>query len=68
MDKTATTNIVTFVSALLMLGGVTGITSQDISGFLNVVFGVITLGGIVYSHFTHKQAVAAATTPATPAA
>lgn len=64
MDKTTTVNIVTFVSALLTLGGVSGITSQDISGFLNVIFGIITLGGIAYSHFTHKKALAAVTTPA----
>ena len=62
MSQTATANIVSFISALFVLGGTTGVTTTDVSGFVNVLLGIITLVGIVWSHFAHKQAVTTAAT------
>lgn len=55
-----TLNIVSFIGALFTLAGVSGVSSADISGAVNVVIGVITLISIVLSHFTQKAEVAAA--------
>ena len=57
MESVATPFVVTFISALFTLGGVSGITQQDVSGFVNVLFGFMTLAGIVWSWFAHRAKV-----------
>lgn len=61
MENVATPFVVTFVSALFTLAGVSGITSTDVAGFVNVIFGFITLIGIVWSWFAHQSKVKALT-------
>lgn len=57
MEQTTVAGIVTFVAAILPVLGVTGITSQDLTGFTNVIAGIITLGGVIWMHFAHKKAL-----------
>ncbi len=60
MTSVAKANSVGFISALLVLGGLTGVTSADVTGFVNVILGIVTLVSIVWSHFAHKAEVTAA--------
>jgi hypothetical protein len=60
MDQTNLAHLIGTVSAVLTLGGVTGITSQDISGFLNVIFGIISVVSFIWAHVAHRKALAAA--------
>ena len=57
MESVALPTVISFVSALLTLGGVTGVTSQDINGFFNTLFGFMTLVSIVWSYFAHRNKV-----------
>lgn len=60
VTQVGTANLIGFISALFTLGGVTGITSADIGGFVNTVMGLVTLGCFVWAHLAHKQALAQA--------
>ncbi len=57
MSQTTIATTVTLIASLLPLMGVTGITSQDLTGFTNVIAGILTVAGIVWMHFAHKQAL-----------
>lgn len=59
MDTTTTANIVAFFGTVFTLLGVSGVTSADVSGFVNVIVGLITLASILVGHIAHKNAVAA---------
>lgn len=59
MDQTSVAHTIGIVSSLIVALGVTGITSQDLTGFMNVVFALISLGSFVWAHFAHKSAVTA---------
>lgn len=57
MQETTLATAVALIASLLPLMGVTGITSQDLTGFTNVIAGIITVAGIVWMHFAHKKAL-----------
>lgn len=59
MDSTTIAHIVGGLSAIFVVFGVTGITSQDLTGFLNVTAAIISLVSFLWAHFAHKTAVTA---------
>ncbi len=59
MNQVATANTIGFISALLTLGDVTGFTSADVNGFVNVCAGLVTLVCFVWAHMAHKKAIGA---------
>lgn len=59
MNQVAIANTIGFISALLTLGGVSGITTTDVSGFVNVWAGLVTLVCFIWAHVAHKKALKA---------
>lgn len=57
MNQVAMANTIGFISALITLGGASGVTTADVNGFFNVCAGLVTLGCFVWSHRAHKKSV-----------
>jgi hypothetical protein len=54
----ASGHIVAFLGALFSLLGATGVTSSDISGFVNVVGAIVAMGAVLAAHIAHKSEAA----------
>ena len=57
MSQVTLANTVTFLSGLLLLLGVTGVTSADLTGFVNVAAVLVAIASTLWSHFAHRAQV-----------
>lgn len=60
MNQSDIAELTTLLSFLFSAIGVTGVTGTDISGFLTVIGGIVTLGAMFWARFAHKNEVAVA--------
>lgn len=60
MNQSTVASVVGGVSSLFVLLGITGITGQDLTGFINVVVALVAFGSYIWAHVAHKKEVAAA--------
>jgi hypothetical protein len=61
MSQTAVANTVGFLFSALTLAGATGITAQDVQGFVTVIGAIVTAACFIWSHISHRSALTAAT-------
>jgi hypothetical protein len=60
MSQTALANTTGVLFSLLTLAGATGVTSQDVQGFVTVIGAIVTAACFIWSHLSHRSAIAAA--------
>jgi hypothetical protein len=63
MDTTKVANVVSAIGTIILAAGVSGVTQQDVNGFVNVLVAVITFASIMISHLSHNAQLAAASAP-----
>lgn len=55
MNQSTVATTVAIITGVFALLGLPGITSQDVEGFMKVASGLISLAGIGWAHFAHKD-------------
>lgn len=60
MSNPIVANTVGAISSLFVLLGITGVTAQDVAGFVNVILALVAFASFFWSQFAHKKALTAA--------